>query len=261
MLADQRLCGVVHGLGVELAGNPPDLTAIQRQRHTTINDAVEIMSLGRGEAGVEVVGSVDVDVTNDGTCDDGGPGAEYSFCELGTDCADCGPRLVWPPSPPPSLPPPPSPPPPSPPPPSPPPPSPPPPSPSPPPPSPRPPPPPLRRHRRRRRAAGCVCHLSGSVRIAGQHLPGGALAGEAQSLCPIGVAGTGGNDGSRLPDAPSTEWVKICTRGPRARTADGCTFCRSTRTYGTGTSRYKYKYLRVRVQYQVQFFDISFLRP
>ena len=29
---------------------------------------------------------------SDGDCDDGGPGAEYSNCELGYDCADCGPR-------------------------------------------------------------------------------------------------------------------------------------------------------------------------
>lgn len=28
----------------------------------------------------------------DGECDDGGPGAQYSVCELGTDCGDCGPR-------------------------------------------------------------------------------------------------------------------------------------------------------------------------
>jgi len=30
----------------------------------------------------------------DGECDDGGPGAAYAVCELGTDCADCGPRTV-----------------------------------------------------------------------------------------------------------------------------------------------------------------------
>jgi hypothetical protein len=30
--------------------------------------------------------------TSDGSCDDGGPGAEYSMCALGTDCTDCGPR-------------------------------------------------------------------------------------------------------------------------------------------------------------------------
>lgn len=29
---------------------------------------------------------------NDGWCDDGGPGSDYSICELGTDCADCGTR-------------------------------------------------------------------------------------------------------------------------------------------------------------------------
>lgn len=29
---------------------------------------------------------------NDGACDDGGPGAEFSLCELGTDCTDCGSR-------------------------------------------------------------------------------------------------------------------------------------------------------------------------
>ena len=39
---------------------------------------------------------------DDGECDDGGPGAEYSDCCFGCDCADCGVRLA--PSPPPSLP-------------------------------------------------------------------------------------------------------------------------------------------------------------
>lgn len=28
----------------------------------------------------------------DGACDDGGPGSDYSLCELGSDCADCGAR-------------------------------------------------------------------------------------------------------------------------------------------------------------------------
>ena len=28
---------------------------------------------------------------NDGGCDDGGPGKDYSVCDRGTDCADCGP--------------------------------------------------------------------------------------------------------------------------------------------------------------------------
>jgi len=34
----------------------------------------------------------------DSECDDGGPGAEYSDCELGSDCSDCGPRAPPPPS-------------------------------------------------------------------------------------------------------------------------------------------------------------------
>ncbi|NOS99454.1 MAG: hypothetical protein HOP29_02380 [Phycisphaerales bacterium] len=29
---------------------------------------------------------------SDGECDDGGPGSDYSICDLGTDCLDCGPR-------------------------------------------------------------------------------------------------------------------------------------------------------------------------
>lgn len=29
---------------------------------------------------------------NDGECDDGGANSLYSICDLGTDCADCGPR-------------------------------------------------------------------------------------------------------------------------------------------------------------------------
>ena len=28
----------------------------------------------------------------DGFCDDGGPGAFFDLCALGTDCSDCGPR-------------------------------------------------------------------------------------------------------------------------------------------------------------------------
>jgi hypothetical protein len=42
----------------------------------------------------------------DGECDDGGPGSLYSVCELGTDCADCGPRGSGPTEPPPVEPPP-----------------------------------------------------------------------------------------------------------------------------------------------------------
>ena len=32
------------------------------------------------------------DSAGDGECDDGGEGAAYDVCSLGTDCDDCGPR-------------------------------------------------------------------------------------------------------------------------------------------------------------------------
>ena len=32
------------------------------------------------------------DKSQNGYCDDGGPGSAYSFCSLGTDCTDCGVR-------------------------------------------------------------------------------------------------------------------------------------------------------------------------
>ena len=40
-----------------------------------------------------------MDFTADSYCDDGGPGADYSLCPLGHDCADCGSRMT-PPAPP-----------------------------------------------------------------------------------------------------------------------------------------------------------------
>ena len=41
---------------------------------------------------------------SDGDCDDGGLGSEYSGCDLGTDCTDCGVRVIPSPSPPPPVP-------------------------------------------------------------------------------------------------------------------------------------------------------------
>ena len=38
----------------------------------------------------------DCSYSGDGDCDDGGPGAEFSSCELGTDCIDCGARAIDP---------------------------------------------------------------------------------------------------------------------------------------------------------------------
>ena len=36
---------------------------------------------------------------SNGVCDDGGHGSEYSFCDIGSDCADCGIRPMPPPPP------------------------------------------------------------------------------------------------------------------------------------------------------------------
>ena len=41
-----------------------------------------------------------VPYASDGICDDDGPGAEFSACPHGTDCADCGVRALPPPPPP-----------------------------------------------------------------------------------------------------------------------------------------------------------------
>ena len=42
-------------------------------------------------SGISLLG-ITGDYTSDGDCDDGGPGAVYSACRIGTDCADCGAR-------------------------------------------------------------------------------------------------------------------------------------------------------------------------
>lgn len=34
----------------------------------------------------------------DGNCDDGGYGSEFSFCQFGSDCTDCDPRVLSPPT-------------------------------------------------------------------------------------------------------------------------------------------------------------------
>ena len=39
-------------------------------------------------------GFVYISLESDGSCDDGGPGSEFSLCTLSHDCADCGPRVT-----------------------------------------------------------------------------------------------------------------------------------------------------------------------
>ena len=42
------------------------------------------------------VGTLNRPLVSDGICDDGGDGAEFAFCALGTDCVDCGTRCTPP---------------------------------------------------------------------------------------------------------------------------------------------------------------------
>ena len=54
MLADQRLCRGVHGLVVEVLGDPPDAAAIEHRRRAAIEDAIEIVAPDGREARVEI---------------------------------------------------------------------------------------------------------------------------------------------------------------------------------------------------------------
>ena len=45
-----------------------------------------------GNLGSPVLCSETCAYSDDGWCDDGGPGSDYALCPLGTDCIDCGPR-------------------------------------------------------------------------------------------------------------------------------------------------------------------------
>jgi hypothetical protein len=49
---------------------------------------------GGGGAGPGEVCTDQCSFAADGLCDDGGVGADYWVCDLGTDCTDCGPRTV-----------------------------------------------------------------------------------------------------------------------------------------------------------------------
>ena len=48
------------------------------------------------ENGDGVIGLGEADYSGDGACDDGGPNSNFSVCELGSDCEDCGVREVDP---------------------------------------------------------------------------------------------------------------------------------------------------------------------
>jgi hypothetical protein len=61
-------------------------------RLVTINDATENEWVRSTYRSVPGLCTNTCRYANDFDCDDGGPGFDYSFCDLGTDCDDCGPR-------------------------------------------------------------------------------------------------------------------------------------------------------------------------
>ena len=65
------------------------MSQLLQLRHTRLNahGGYRITSVALSATGSSVVPCPH---TSDGTCDDGGPGAEWSSCDLGTDVVDCG---------------------------------------------------------------------------------------------------------------------------------------------------------------------------
>ena len=53
VLADQPLRRRVHGVDIERARHPPGAVAIERKIGAAVDDAIEVVPLGRGEARVE----------------------------------------------------------------------------------------------------------------------------------------------------------------------------------------------------------------
>lgn len=95
--SDPSGAGVCADVGGSLACSPPDPCAGLRE-----GDSCTVLVPG-GEGGSRREGtcvagallcSDSCGTATDGECDDGGPSALYDVCRLGTDCADCGPRLA-----------------------------------------------------------------------------------------------------------------------------------------------------------------------
>src|SRR3979490_365996 len=55
MLADEALCGDMHRRAVERLGDTPGTASLKGETGAAIDDAIEIVPLDRGEAGVEVI--------------------------------------------------------------------------------------------------------------------------------------------------------------------------------------------------------------
>ncbi len=63
------------------------LEAASAAQHSQDDDEILDTPTGR-----EMLCTDTCSTASDGECDDGGPGAEYDSCDIGTDCDDCGQR-------------------------------------------------------------------------------------------------------------------------------------------------------------------------
>ena len=66
-----------------------------RDDFSEVDDPAPVNPGGGGNNGNMMNGGLCEDTcrfARDGDCDDGGPDSDYSVCDLGSDCADCGPR-------------------------------------------------------------------------------------------------------------------------------------------------------------------------
>lgn len=79
--------GLVFYLGETETGRIFDLIRPSSER-----DFVTVVEASGELVGTGGLCSNDCWYPNDGDCDDGGPDADYSGCDYGTDCGDCGPR-------------------------------------------------------------------------------------------------------------------------------------------------------------------------
>ena len=96
---------VVYGGHTYMYCNSPDdwndarMFCINRGYHlAVINDAAENAWIRTTSMTSLALCSDTCRYDDDGDCDDGGPGYDYDYCDLGSDCTDCGPRAaseVW----------------------------------------------------------------------------------------------------------------------------------------------------------------------
>ena len=71
------------------AGQDGNMKVFASSTDSTLGSSCSLFASG---AATERCTNTCYNAKNDNECDDGGPGAKYSNCALGTDCNDCGMR-------------------------------------------------------------------------------------------------------------------------------------------------------------------------